>query len=171
MLFLLGCKTILTKQHLSLNKYNLVIHPSKLPEGRGSAALVWKILEGENLIYLTLFEANESVDRGDIYLQEKIQFHGYELSDEIRRTQGIKTQKMVLKFIDNYKNLKPIKQDGTGTFYKKRVHEDSEIDVNKSIASQFNLLRVVDNKRYPAFFYYKGHKYVINIYRKDKDIE
>ena len=76
MLFLLGCKTILTKQHLSLNKYNLVIHPSKLPEGRGSAALVWKILEGENLIYLTLFEANESVDRGDIYLQEKIQFHG-----------------------------------------------------------------------------------------------
>ena len=55
MLFILACKTILKKEHLSLNTNNLVIHPSKLPDGRGSAALIWKILEGENKVYLTLF--------------------------------------------------------------------------------------------------------------------
>jgi len=61
-LFLLGCKTILSKEQLNLNTHNLVIHPSKLPEGRGSAALVNKILEGENKIYITLFKAEEKLD-------------------------------------------------------------------------------------------------------------
>ncbi len=43
-LFLLGCSNILTSKELSLNTHNIVIHPSKLPKGRGSAALVWEIL-------------------------------------------------------------------------------------------------------------------------------
>ena len=71
-LFLIGCRSILSKEQLQLNKYNLVLHPSKLPEGRGSAALIWKILEGDNEFYLTLFEANTKIDSGDIYYQEKI---------------------------------------------------------------------------------------------------
>ena len=99
-LFLLACKTVLKKDQLSLHNKNIVVHPSKLPEGRGSGALVWKILEGENKIYLTLFEANEKIDKGDIYLQEVIKFNGYELSDEIRNKQALKTIELVLKYLD-----------------------------------------------------------------------
>ena len=39
----------------------------------------------------------------------------------------------------------------------------SSIDIDKTFREQFNLLRVVDNKRYPAFFYFKNQKYVIKI--------
>ena len=36
---------------------------------------------------------------------------------------------------------------------EKRTPADSEIDPGKSILEQFNLLRIVDSERYPAFFY------------------
>jgi methionyl-tRNA formyltransferase len=62
--------------------------------------------------------------------------------------------------------LKGEKQEGESTFYRRRKPEDSELDINKTINEQFNLLRIVDNKRYPAFFIKNGVKYILNI-RKD----
>jgi len=53
---------------------------------------------------------------------------------------------------------------GSETFYERRRPKDSELDVSKSIADQFNLLRVVDNERYPAFFYHNGKKFILKIY-------
>ena len=144
-----------------------MIHPSKLPEGRGSAALIWKILEGANKIYITLFEANEAIDQGHIYLQEAIEFEGHELSDEIRHKQALKTVELVLRYVDENKNIEPKKQEGKGSFYRKRKPKDSELDIDKTIRDQFNLLRVVDNKRYPVFFIHNGHKYIIKIYREE----
>lgn len=169
-LFLLGCNTILTKKMLERSKHNIVIHPSKLPEGRGSAALVNKILEGENKVYLTLFEATEKVDSGNYYFQEPIVFEGHELSDEIRHNQTMKVFELVLKFLGSYYHLQPKKQTGKATFYKRRTPKDSELDIDKTIRHQFNLLRVVDNKRYPAFFTHMGCKYIIQIF-KDEDFK
>ena len=37
--------------------------------------------------------------------------------------------------------------------------------INKSIKDQFNLLRIVDDERYPAFFEIDGSKYFIKIYK------
>jgi len=165
-LFILGCKTILSKEQLGLNAHNLVVHPSKLPEGRGSAALVNKILEGENKVYITLFEAEEKVDAGYYYFQEPIIFEGHELSDEIRYKQTMKVFELVLNFLDIYPNLNPKKQVGKSSFYSKRTSEDSELGIDKTIREQFNLLRIVDNKRYPAFFLYKGYKYVLHIFKE-----
>ncbi len=166
-LFILGTRKILASETLNLNKHNLVVHPSKLPEGRGSASLIWKILEGENTIYITIFEAIKKVDRGDIYFQDKIEFEGHELSDEIRDKQAKKIIELVLRFVDTYPNIKGKKQTGKGTYYPKRFPKDSELNIDSTIREQFNLLRVVDNKRYPAFFRYKGHKYILKIYKED----
>ena len=168
-LFLLGCSTILPKDILNLNKHNLVIHPSKLPDGRGSAALIWKILEGENTVWITMFEANEKIDHGDIYFQEKIELTGHELSDEIRYKQANKIKELILKFIDKYPDVKGKPQRGVGSYYPKRTPKDSELDIDKTIKEQFNLLRVSDNKRYPAFFKYKGYKYIVKIYKDAKE--
>ena len=131
LLFLLGCGTILSDEKLKYNEHNLVVHPSKLPEGRGSAALVWKILEGENRLFITLFEASTKLDRGDIYLQDYILLEGHELSDEIRYIQALKIFELVLKFIENYQFIKSKKQIGKGSFYPKRTSKDSELDINK----------------------------------------
>lgn len=50
-LFLLACSSILSEKELKKNKKNIVIHPSKLPQNRGSAALIWSILKGKKVFF------------------------------------------------------------------------------------------------------------------------
>lgn len=54
---------------------------------------------------------------------------------------------------------------GGSTYFKKRTEKDSELFLNKTLDEQFNLLRVVDNDNYPAFFYKDGRKYIVKIYK------
>ena len=70
---------------------------------------------------------------------------------------------MCLGFVKNYQDLSPISQNGESIFYKKRTAENSELDIDISIKDQLNLLRVVDNDKYPAFFYVNGIKYILKI--------
>ena len=54
---------------------------------------------------------------------------------------------------------------GKGSYNRKRNSNDSEINIKKSIKSQFNLLRICDNERYPAFFKFKNQKYILKIFK------
>jgi len=77
--FLLSCSKILQSEYLKRNKYNIVVHASDLPQGKGFSPLQWQIMEGKNEIPLTLFEAVEGVDEGPYYFKDKLIFNGYEL--------------------------------------------------------------------------------------------
>ena len=166
-LCLLGCEKIFSR--LDLNKNNLVVHESDLPKGKGWSPLTWQILVGENKIPVTLFEAVKGVDAGDIYLQKHIKLSGKELLQEIKHLQGLITIDLILSFIKEYPNNKKSKQKGKSSFYKRRTLEDSELDIDKSIREQFNLLRVCDNERYPAFFIIDGNKFILKTYKEPND--
>jgi methionyl-tRNA formyltransferase len=112
-----------------------------------------------------LFEGTPRMDDGDIYIKDYITLNGDELVDEIRMMQANKTLELCLRFIQENKTLSPIKQSGTETFYQKRNPEHSELDINKTISEQFNLLRIVDNEDYPAFFIFNDKKYIVKIYK------
>lgn len=161
--FFLGCINIAPENVLGRNKYNLVVHESDLPKGRGFAPVAWQILEGNNAIPICLIEAAENADTGNIYFRDEIQLRGDELNTEIRRVQGEATVKLCMKFIKS--NIEPIsyQQRGEATYYKKRNKLDSKLDIKKTIEEQFNLLRIVDNERYPAFFERNGCLYKIVI--------
>ncbi|MBI5412966.1 phosphotransferase [Candidatus Peregrinibacteria bacterium] len=167
--FFLSCEKIIKPEILQRNKHNLVVHESWLPEGKGWSPLTWQILEWKNAIPVTLFEALEMVDAGDIYYQDQIIFSGHELIEEMRAKQVEKTTKLIKKFISNYPNNVGKKQQGYGSFYRRRGLKDSELDPDKTIAEQFNLLRIVDNERYPAFFNLNGYKYILKIYKDNND--
>lgn len=92
-----------------------------------------------------------------------MEFKGHELIDEMRDIQGKKTTQLILKFIKNYKKIRPRPQRGKETFYKKRTPKDSEISPNDTIKDLFLKLRVADNERYPVFFKHKGKKYTLRI--------
>jgi len=170
--FFLSCEKIVPKEILAKSKHNLVVHESALPKGKGMSPLTWQILEGKNDIPITLFEAAEKVDSGSIYLQKVMHFQGHELIDELREVQGNTTVELIVEFIKKYPNVMSVEQKGDETFYSRRVPRDSELDINKEIREQFNLLRVVDNERYPAFFNYRGCKYFIMIEKaKSNDVE
>jgi methionyl-tRNA formyltransferase len=167
--FILSYFKIIKKEFLEKHSHNIVVHGSDLPKGRGWSPILWQILEGKNEIPITLFEANEGVDDGDIYFKDKIMFEGHELSGEIREKQATKTMEMCFRFLDNYDNLKAEKQIDKSIYYRKRNPLDSELDIEKSLKEQFNLLRIVNNAEYPAFFYYKGYKYTLKISKEDGD--
>ena len=66
--------------------------------------------------------------------------------------------------IKNFKKLPSIPQSNTKTsVYPKRNPDDSELDPQKTIAEQFNLIRIADENRYPCFFYFKGQRYKLSI--------
>jgi methionyl-tRNA formyltransferase len=160
-LCLLSCERIFTR--LDLNKYNLVVHESNLPQGKGWSPLTWQVLEGRSTIAVSLFEAMDKVDSGEVYLQESIILDGSELIDELREKQGKATMKLILQFVAQYPKIRGRAQNGESSYYPRRTAEDSRLDVDMTIRDQFNLLRVVDNERYPAFFENKGIKYKIEI--------
>jgi len=160
-LVLLSCEKLFKGLHL--NKHNLVVHESKLPEGKGWSPLTWQILEGKSRIPVTLFEAEEKVDSGLIYGIEYICLEGHELINEIRALQAASTFTLLDKFIADYPDNPGVKQLGNFTFYPLRKSDDSELKIDSTLIEQFNLLRVCDNERYPAFFIIEGIKYYLKI--------
>lgn len=146
-------------------RHTLVVHESDLPVGKGWSPLTWQILEGKNRIPITLFEAADEIDSGLIYAQRWIEFEGHELVDELREGQARATKEICQWFVDHYpESLSEAReQQGRESFYARRRPKDSELDPNKTIAEQFNHLRVVDNERYPAFFELNGRRFYLKI--------
>ena len=70
---------------------------------------------------------------------------------------------MAVNYVEHYDTIIGEEQIGEETFYQKRTPQDSELDITKSLLQQFNLLRTIDNERYPAFFYKDGFKYLLKI--------
>ena len=168
MLFLLGCTSIISREILQRNKHNLVVHESDLPMGKGWSPVAWQVLEGKNTIPIVLFEANEKLDAGPIYLRDYIELDGTELLPEIKQKQGKKTAALVYRFVKKWPSIRGKAQTGEATYYRKRTEMDDELDPEKTVGEHFNHLRIVDNEKYPAWFHYKGQKYIIKIFKADK---
>lgn len=164
-LFLLGCGQLIRPSVLALHRNNLVIHESDLPEGKGWSPMTWQVLEGANRVPVTLLEAVERVDSGQIYSQEWIELSGTEFVDELRSAQAEKTLRLCRWFVESYPHsIEAAKdQQGVESLYPRRRAEDSRLDSQQTLADLFNLLRVVDNGRYPAFFDYRGVRVRIRV--------
>mgnify|MGYP000892835650 CR=1 FL=1 len=158
---------IIPKKYLTRSQINLIPHESDLPSGKGMSPMSWQILKNKKKIYFSLIEANAQIDSGRIYYKKKVTIPKNYLFDEIKKVQLNINLELIEKFITHYKKKltfpKSTKQLGKSSFYKKRGPKDSEIDIKKSIEKQFNLLRIVDNKNYPAFFRIYGKKFFLKI--------
>ena len=166
--FFLSCENKISSNVLSNSTYNYLIHESDLPAGKGWSPVTWQILEGKKEIVVSLIEVNSSIDSGDILLQNVMKLNGSELINEIRDVQWQKSKELILEVLNSHKSIIPTKQVGQSTYYPRRTPADSELNISKSIDDQFNLLRVVDNDRYPAHFYKNGVKYILKIFKSEE---
>lgn len=62
----------------------------------------------------------------------------------------------------------PIPQVGDPTYYRRRTPEDSRVDPARPLAEAFDLLRIADSARYPAFVAMRGRRFRIQIKRLDE---
>ena len=168
MLFILGYFKILPPSVLKKNKTSVVVHESALPKGRGWSPVTWAILKGFKTIPLTLFEAIDKVDAGRIFLRDNVKIRADELLAEIQPKVAAKMLQMCGRFVRAYPAIlkRGVSQSGKPTYYPKRHPVDSRLNPNQPIARQFNLLRSVDNKDYPAYFKLRGNTYVLRIEKR-----
>lgn len=163
-LFLVSCSQMIRDADRAKYRATLVLHASDLPKGRGWSPYIWSILDGASQITLSLLEASEPVDSGAIWLKTPFVLEGHELLPEINAKLFTAELSLMTQAVEQFEIIKPMQQTGDpGPYMPKRTPADSRLDPNKTIAEQFNLLRVVDSQRYPAFFEYRGKRYLIKI--------
>jgi methionyl-tRNA formyltransferase len=168
LLFLISCSEIVPAVTRARFGHALVVHASALPRGRGWSPHIWQILEGAGTIPVSLLEAEDRVDSGAIWKQVDLQLDGTELYDEINAKLFDVELQLMSFAVENLGRVAPRDQsDAQPTYYRKRVPEDSRLDPYKSIAEQFNLLRVADPVRFPCFLEYKGGRYIVSL-KKDE---
>jgi methionyl-tRNA formyltransferase len=142
----------------------IVLHASALPKGRGWSPLVWQILEGVRAITVCAAAAEDRVDTGAIWAQCSFDVEAHELADEIHAKLFAAELALMDDVVARFGSGEPRPQSAEGaTYYRRRSPEDSRIDPLRPIAEQFDLLRICDPERYPAFFQLHGHRYRIRV--------
>jgi len=164
LLFLVSCSQIIGPELRARYGATLVLHASDLPRGRGWSPYIWAVLGGASKISVCLLEAAEPVDSGAVWLREEFALDGSELLPEINAKLFDAEVSLMSRAVRERDRIVPQPQAGEpGPYLRKRTTEDSRLDPGQSLASQFDLLRVVDSRRFPAFFDWRGHRYVIRI--------
>jgi methionyl-tRNA formyltransferase len=168
-LFLVSCHEIIGAPIRARFSATLVVHASDLPDGRGWSPHIWSILQGATHLTVTIFQADDTLDAGPIWKKQRIDLEGHELCDEINDKLFAAELALMDFAVANAATIRPLPQaGGGGTTFPLRKPEDSRIDPNRPIADQFNLLRVADPDRYPAFFDHLGHRFEIVLRKAPK---
>jgi len=165
--FLISCTDIVPMSVLEKYTHALVIHASDLPKGRGWSPHIWHILGGGNSIVVSLLEAAEKVDTGDVWKKYSYEIPKYCLYEDIIKVVNQAHIDLMDFAVLNYESVNPFRQskDICPTYYKKRSPSDSEISPFMSIAEQFDHLRVCDKNRFPSYFRLHGKKYKLFLER------
>ncbi|WP_374537399.1 formyltransferase family protein [Chitinimonas taiwanensis] len=169
-LFLVSCQQLVSTAVRERYRHSLVLHASKLPAGRGMSPHVWQVLEGGHEITVTLLTAADPVDSGNIWMQQSFTLAGHELCDEINAALFRCELALMDWALVHCDTTQACQQEGEPSYYRRRSPEDSRLDPHQSLAAQFDLLRVADPERYPAFFELRGCRYEV-VLRKVGDTE
>lgn len=155
-LFIIGWSQIARSEVLAIPRKGVIgIHPTLLPQGRGRAAIPWAILKGLPKTGVTLFQLNEGVDTGPIFLQREIALKDridagelYALVDAAHV--GLVREAFPLLAHDE---IIPAPQaESQASEWPGRRPEDGRINLAGTVAEADRLVRAV-TRPYPGAFY------------------
>ncbi|MBL4873861.1 MAG: UDP-glucuronic acid dehydrogenase [Rhodobacteraceae bacterium] len=165
LLFLISTNELIGAKDRDRYSKTLVIHASDLPLGRGWSPHIWQLLEGATQITVSLREAKDNVDSGDIWKKLIVEIPTGFLWDEINHV-IFKAELELMDFaVQQFIDVIPQPQitDITPTYFRRRTPDDSKIYPELSIQDQFDLIRVCDPNRFPAYFDLHGERYIIRL--------
>lgn len=124
-LFLVSCTELVNESIRNLFRYTLVLHASDLPEGRGWSPHIWDVVNGKNELTLSLLNAENKVDTGDIWQKRKISLNGTELFDEINALLFEAELDLISWACQSIDTAIPsVQPEGTATYHKKRTRNN-----------------------------------------------
>jgi methionyl-tRNA formyltransferase len=163
-LFLVSCAHIIRAPDRQKYGAVLVLHASDLPRGRGWSPHIWTIVNGGREVTVCLLEAADKLDTGDVWMRVTFRLDGHELLPDINKKLFAAEVDLMTRAVEGRDAITPSPQVGeAGPYLRKRTADDSRLDPHRTLAEQFDLLRVVDNDRYPAFMEYRGTRYLFRI--------
>jgi methionyl-tRNA formyltransferase len=164
-LFLASCSEIVSAADRALYRHSLVLHASNLPVGRGWSPYIWQIIMGAVEVTVSLLEAEDKVDSGRIWHQTTFPVPKHALWDEINELLFNAEIVLMDLAVHEFDTVFLRQQDilTAPTYYPRRTPDHSKLDPERSIAIQFDLIRVCDPKRFPAFFELHGKKYKLTL--------
>ncbi|WGH27073.1 MAG: hypothetical protein NHG12_00875 [Candidatus Shikimatogenerans bostrichidophilus] len=162
---------IIKKEIWKIPKYcSINIHPSLLPQYKGSCPINWVIINNEKITGLTSFIIDDKIDEGKIILQKKIKIKKNIKYKKLYKLLSNKTKKFTIKTIKNiiFKKKKKIYINNNKTIKlaPKINNYYSKIDFNKNIKNIYNKIRGLSIQK-PAWCYLNTKKKIllINIYK------
>jgi methionyl-tRNA formyltransferase len=153
------------KIDISINKFLrnglIIFHDSLLPKYRGFTPTPTAIINGENIIGVSVIFANDFIDSGDIILQEKILIDDNMYIDEIIKLQSLKYSELTLKLLSMLESnsITSYPQDDSKASYSVwRSPDDCKINWYLSSKQIYNLIRAVSNPYPGAYTFMNGKK-------------
>lgn len=163
--FVVGWYTILDKSLLeSVPRGFIGIHASILPTYRGSAPLVWALINKEKETGWTLFQFNENMDEGDIWLQGKVKINGDDyISDLIEKIEQSIEAHLERSYIDILNDrILPYRQKMDGISYcGRRIPDDGKINWNDTAENVYAFIRSQSHPYPGAYTILNGEKVTI----------
>ncbi len=166
-LFLVSCGEIVTSKDRAPYEHTFVLHASDLPKGRGWNPHIWAVVNGETEVTVSILEAEDRVDTGAIWGQLVVPIPKHFLWDEINKAVFDAEFALMDLVVTGIDTIEPRLQatDIEPTYHRLRTPLDGRLDPKKSIADQFDLMRVSDPERYPAFIEMDGYKFTLRLER------
>ena len=107
---------------------------------------------------MSLLEPAHPVDSGRIYSKFSVPLDKSDVADDI----SAKLEVLTVRCLDlavSESLPEPVEQVGDPGWLRRRTREDSRLDPDQTIRDQFDILRVSDPVRYPAFFELHGQRF------------
>ena len=118
-----------------------------------------------------VIDAAENIDTGDVWKKITLPVKKHALWNEINHVLFQGELELMTWAIQNHANIVPEVQDvsESATYWPRRTAKDSRLAIEKSIKEQFDLLRICDPDRYPAYFEMHGRQYKLRLEYYDEE--
>lgn len=150
------------------------VHPTLLPSYRGPTSGAHILINGEKESGATVHLMTAEMDKGAILAQSRVKLSPFDTVRSLQRKVYETEPVLITDAIRSVElGLVPVPQDESlaSEYPRKRKPSDSEIDPSLSILDLFDQIRACNPEEYPAFFYYKGEKVCIKLWRPEKPDE
>ena len=121
------------------------------------------------MITVSLLEAEDKTDSGAIWKKIMVRIAKDMLYDEINEVLFETEYDLMSYAVEEFYRIEPDPQDSSisESYWARRTPKDSEVNPSDTLLSQFNLMRVCDPERFPAYFKLHAHRYKIISERMD----
>ncbi|MCM8537815.1 MAG: hypothetical protein NE334_17870 [Lentisphaeraceae bacterium] len=167
----IGFAYLFSESFINQAKIALNAHGTLLPNYAGARTLNWVIVNGEEYSGVTIHKIDKGMDTGPILLQKKIPLSEFDTGKSLYRKTLEFEPSVILEALSIYSHGQATfeNQDYSNvTTWPNRTPEHSALDPSVTLNELYNQIRACDPVDYPAYFYVKGQKVYLKLWRDDK---